>query len=692
MDTKTRIAIVVLCWLWIFALFTGLNACMNFMPPEILLLSLFFFLLVDLVFPRWGTPVKILITLILLHRSYYLGSFFSPRWLGWLAADVIGDLRTLSAGGGMVLPVTAMFFSMLALAGVQKLYFALISRGKAALPLLFVGTTLLVSAYMYTGEDVTHHVIIYIIVGLLVMGTSRVQLNFSFPMGRWLSYLLICALVLTSVAWALPDGKFELSQWWQDLMTWRVGRASKGVVRYGSYDGALGLPLEKDETPFLRVTSPRSVYLKGDVRYIYTGNSWETNPADLSSSPFRGFTGGPDVDSVEATIAVEFLDQQERELFVPRHTMEIAFTTHSEVYYRILQQPQQTNPLHFQDFLFSSGRRPQVGDRYIVTALLPLDRPDQLRQLSSTGAPDFYLQLPESTTQRTFDLAQTITEAETNSYDKAAAIVQYLRRGKWQYSLDTAFPPSNQEFVDWFLFKADRGYCVHFSTAFVVLARAAGLPARWVTGFSPGIRQGQDTYIVQNQHAHAWAEVWFDGYGWVPFEPTPGAILPTVSAGGTGDPQDPGDPDEPLYPVEPQDPLEPNPGSQEPQDPVPEEPEPSGGMPITTIALLAAVLLAMTLTIILVRGRKIDAVKLYAKLQTRLRFFGWQRHDWETAREHMERVQELPDRAGYENFIRRFEHSLYGGQAEEKKSEGQQLGRNYSLLKLAWHRVSNRRR
>ena len=114
-------------------------------------------------------------------------------------------------------------------------------------------------------------------------------------------------------------------------------------------------------------------------------------------------------------------------------------------------------------------------------------------------------------------------------------------------------------------------------------------------------------------------------------------------------------------------------------------------MPLAAIIWLAMVLLALTLTIILFRGRKIDIIKMYARLQARLRIFGWQRHDWETAREHMERVQELPDPAGYEKFVHRFEASVYGGQAEKKESEGRQLGRSYSLLKLAWHRVSNRR-
>jgi hypothetical protein len=76
---------------------------------------------------------------------------------------------------------------------------------------------------------------------------------------------------------------------------------------------------------------------------------------------------------------------------------------------------------------------------------------------------------------------------------------------------------------DYFLFDLRRGYCDYYATAMVVLARAAGLPARLVTGYAPGrYDPGNATFIVTAADAHSWVEVYFPDYGWIQFEPTGG--------------------------------------------------------------------------------------------------------------------------------------------------------------------------
>ncbi|MCZ7567250.1 MAG: transglutaminase-like domain-containing protein [Ardenticatenaceae bacterium] len=85
-------------------------------------------------------------------------------------------------------------------------------------------------------------------------------------------------------------------------------------------------------------------------------------------------------------------------------------------------------------------------------------------------------------------------------------------------------PAPDRDAVDWFLFEEGRGYCDYFASAFVVLGRAVGLPARIVIGFAPGTFDPTTrTYFVTGEVAHTWAEVWFDGRGWVEFDPTPAA-------------------------------------------------------------------------------------------------------------------------------------------------------------------------
>lgn len=78
-----------------------------------------------------------------------------------------------------------------------------------------------------------------------------------------------------------------------------------------------------------------------------------------------------------------------------------------------------------------------------------------------------------------------------------------------------------QSFMDYFILKKREGYCVHYATAFVLLARAEGFPARYVQGFCVPVVSGDKTFVYANM-AHAWPEVYIEGKGWIPFEPTPG--------------------------------------------------------------------------------------------------------------------------------------------------------------------------
>lgn len=92
------------------------------------------------------------------------------------------------------------------------------------------------------------------------------------------------------------------------------------------------------------------------------------------------------------------------------------------------------------------------------------------------------------------------------------------------YTLDVPLAGRNE--VDDFLFDRRRGYCEHFSSAYVVLMRAAGIPARVVTGYAGGYRNPIGGYwLVLNSDAHAWVELWLPGRGWVRVDPT-AAVAP----------------------------------------------------------------------------------------------------------------------------------------------------------------------
>jgi hypothetical protein len=91
--------------------------------------------------------------------------------------------------------------------------------------------------------------------------------------------------------------------------------------------------------------------------------------------------------------------------------------------------------------------------------------------------------------------------------------------------------------VDYYLFDLQKGYCDYSATAMVVLARAAGLPARLVVGYVTGSYDPSDgTHIITEANAHAWPELYFPGYGWVEFEPTSG--LPPIERRADTEPFD----------------------------------------------------------------------------------------------------------------------------------------------------------
>ena len=116
--------------------------------------------------------------------------------------------------------------------------------------------------------------------------------------------------------------------------------------------------------------------------------------------------------------------------------------------------------------------------------------------------------------------AQAITAGATNPYAKAEALQQFFTDGSFTYDLRVP-PGDDSEAIGAFL-RIRHGFCQQFAAAFAALARAAGLPARVVVGFTPGdIDATTSEYVVRGRNAHAWAEVWFAGLGWRTFEPTP---------------------------------------------------------------------------------------------------------------------------------------------------------------------------
>ncbi|MFB2555931.1 transglutaminase TgpA family protein [Herbiconiux liangxiaofengii] len=172
------------------------------------------------------------------------------------------------------------------------------------------------------------------------------------------------------------------------------------------------------------------------------------------------------------------------------------------------------------------------GINYTATSLAVAPTAEQLAAAGET-VPDSlsgYLGLPAGLPPVIAELAATVTAGAVTNYDRAVSLQEYFRSGEFRYSLSApasdGYDGSNADMIAAFLDQKE-GYCVHFSAAMAVMARTLGIPSRIAVGYAPGqtadsTADGEPVYEVYTDQLHAWPELYFEGIGWLPFEPTPG--------------------------------------------------------------------------------------------------------------------------------------------------------------------------
>jgi len=287
------------------------------------------------------------------------------------------------------------------------------------------------------------------------------------------------------------------------------------------------------ERPFLDVEDPEDApqvprhYWRWAVYDVYNGRSWTSSPAESISYganeslfPLKG----EQYKIVHQTI--EKASPQDNHLY---WTGSLGRANQPfESSWRIAPRSLNSNvdPLLASDMLGSLTQK-QV---YSADSLVPILSEEQLRASSHPYPQDIrarYLSLPKTIPERVLQLARDLTSNMDNPYDKARSIEAYLRT--YPYSLDVPPPPAGRDTADYFLFDLKTGYCDYYATSMIVLARAAGLPARLVIGYSSGDYDRINAeYVVREMHAHSWVEVYYTGIGWVEFEPTAGRPVITL--------------------------------------------------------------------------------------------------------------------------------------------------------------------
>jgi transglutaminase-like putative cysteine protease len=259
-----------------------------------------------------------------------------------------------------------------------------------------------------------------------------------------------------------------------------------------------------DDTPALRVkffgrTPPTSqMYWRGPVLWNFDGRAW-TQPRWL-----RGLPPAPVTHSTQAWDYEMTLEPTDRRQMV---ALELP-----------MQAPEGATLTL--DYGLYAPQPLGTVTRWRMRSAAPAAFEPELKVMLRNMA----LRLPDGYNPRTVALAkQWRRDAGAND---AAIVDRALRwiRSDFAYTLTT--PLLGRNSVDEFLFEQKAGFCEHFSSAFVVLMRAAGIPARVVTGYVGGYRNAYgDYWLVRRSDAHAWAEVWLQGRGWVRVDPT-AAVAP----------------------------------------------------------------------------------------------------------------------------------------------------------------------
>ena len=333
----------------------------------------------------------------------------------------------------------------------------------------------------------------------------------------WTAVLVIMALITPRVgaaevlngAWSTFEGPYHsVEAEWQRFF---AGVSGPSRLRGVSFSDSirLGQAPNLGDRVVMTVEAPSGHFWRAVTYDFYTGAGWRTTESDKA-------------DKISLPTADRESYQARFDIIVP----------HSNILFAA-NEPQKVDvPYQFYtgaDKTYSTSlhalNRSQAAGTYTVTSLVSTADKQTLRKVTATYT-DYikakYLQLPSTVPPRVRALAHSLLDNIPNAYDKAETLETFLRSPPYSYSPQVKPTPPGKDPIEYFLFDLRQDFCEYFASAMVVMLREAGVPARLVEGFTTGTYDSaSNAYVVKEQDAHAWVEVYFPQYGWIEFEPTP---------------------------------------------------------------------------------------------------------------------------------------------------------------------------
>lgn len=431
---------------------------------------------------------------------------------------------------------------------------ALLWMRQTALGLACITLVYLITLHVWLGFDVMGGLMRTVAEGLLlgaVVTVPRVQRMIETGLGklkgvdmRWLSgsafvvlTIIGCGLLfaagreasLPPASWTttfndrLEQAVSSLGQQSQASVNGTNGYRISGssFTGYGFDDSKLGAPVKKDDSILFTGSSSVKGYWRGETKNLYDGHGWSDTAGSSVLLPVRSTEMEASAKAADEAGTHEQGPIVQQTVIWAQPTAGMPLFA-SGLYGRVTELTAADPKRKLESYIFngdSSALYAQSNkakvESYTVNSVLAVTDEAQLRALdngsggafaadegaeaSSTSADAAeelalapYLQLPSSLPSRVVALAAEVAGGGvTSRYDKVKAIEDFLKES-YTYTLDgSSVPPEGSDFVDNFLFEQRQGYCVHFSTAMVVLLRAQGIPARWVKGFTTGTPAGE---------------------------------------------------------------------------------------------------------------------------------------------------------------------------------------------------------
>ncbi len=367
------------------------------------------------------------------------------------------------------------------------------------------------------------------------------QRKLDFPEQLWIDWTVagvVISIVVLFAAYFAPT--FTTAEGWQEIRNWveEMKEPESSSDKDTGSGGYVHRPSETlDEELLLlqpldltRVGNPLPK-MEGTVMWVRTGDA---TPRPWRMAIYSTYTGSGWLEAEldeQSDVLLEEVPQQGRKALYQRFTL---FRPAGGRLFSAAEPVQTLNEDVRLVSLMQDESQIVTGflQHYEVISWVPNVSAEML-QTASGEIPSLvqaeYLQFPETIPQRVRNLAARLVEGQLTVYDRVIKIQNYVRQSM-PYDLESTSPAGDQDVVDYFLFEANSGFCTYYASAMAVLLRIEGIPARMVTGYAPGeFVQEQGNFEVTGDLAHAWVEVYFPGYGWIPFEPTPSQAVPAYS-------------------------------------------------------------------------------------------------------------------------------------------------------------------